>query len=147
MTTASPGYGHLWALTDRYGTYEHAEGTVARREHGYCTDDVARLLVVVARERRPTAMTRQLERGALRFVADAQDVTGASRNRRSANGRWHGRSTVEDCWGRSLWGFGTATAGTGWMAQAALAGFERGPSDARRGPGRWRSPRWEQRPC
>lgn len=33
---------------------------------------------------------------------------GQIRNRRDAKGRWHGRHGVEDCWGRSLWAFGTA---------------------------------------
>ena len=126
MTVPVPGYAHLSAMTDELGTYEHAQGVDPCRQHGYCTDDVARVLVVTTREPAPTAVSRQLARGALRFVADAQDVTGASRNRRSVDGRWHGRHTVEDCWGRSLWGFGTASAVDGWMGQAARAGFERG---------------------
>jgi hypothetical protein len=126
MTELVPGYGHLWSITDRFGTFEHAQHAEPRRDHGYCTDDVARVLVVATRDPRPSAISRQLARGALRFVADAQDVTGASRNRRSADGRWHGHHTVQDCWGRTLWAFGTASAVDGWMGQAALAGFERG---------------------
>ena len=49
-------------------------------------------------------------------------------------GRWQGRHTVEDCWGRSLWGFGTAAARSphDWMRQDALARFERGAT--RRSP-------------
>ena len=37
-------------MTDRYGTYEHADGSAPRPEHGYCTDDMARVLVVTSRE-------------------------------------------------------------------------------------------------
>ena len=79
-----------------------------RREHGYCTDDIARVLVVTLREPDPTPEVRELTRGAFRFVAEAQGVTGDTRNRRAASGRWHGRRSVEDCWGRSLWAFGAA---------------------------------------
>jgi hypothetical protein len=126
-TTALPEFAHLVAMTDRFGTFEHADHALPRREHGYCTDDVARLLVVTMREPDPSLEVRQLARGALRFLADAQGVTGDCRNRRSADGRWHGRRTVDDCWGRSLWGLGTAAVrGAGWFGQDALAYFEHG---------------------
>lgn len=126
MRTA-PSFAHIAAMTDGYGTFEHASHAVPRREHGYCTDDVARLLVVATREPDPSTLVRQLARGALRFVADAQGVTGRSRNRRDVGGRWHGRRTVEDCWGRSLWGLGTAAVhGDGRLATDALAVFEHG---------------------
>lgn len=126
MRTA-PSFAHIAAMTDGYGTFEHASHAVPRREHGYCTDDVARLLVVAAREPEQSATVRQLSRDALRFVADAQGVAGTTRNRRSADGRWHGRRGVEDCWGRSMWALGTAAgAGDDWLCQDALAYFERG---------------------
>lgn len=127
MNAAAPSFAHIAAMTDRYGTYEHAEHATPRREHGYCTDDVARLLVVATREPTRSATVLRLARGALRFLADAQGVTGRSRNRRTADGRWRGRRTVEDCWGRSLWGLGTATGHSNrGLAQAALAYFEHG---------------------
>lgn len=124
----APTFAHIWAMTDQYGTYEHADHAVPRREHGYCTDDVARLLVVATREPKPSVAVDQLARAALRFVADAQGATGDCRNRRSANGRWRGRHTVEDCWGRGLWGLGTAAdrSHDGWLAQEALTYFEHG---------------------
>lgn len=127
MSDAVPGFGHLLELTDEHGTYEHAKGAVARREHGYCTDDVARVLVVATREPHPSADVRRLAHSSLRFLADAQDSTGACRNRRSADGHWHGPHTVEDCWGRSLWGFGVAaTYRSGRLSRSALARFEQG---------------------
>jgi len=120
-------FSHILTLTDRFGTLEHADHAVGRPEHGYCTDDMARLLVVTTREPRPSGAVKGLARDALRFVADAQGVTGRIRNRRSVDGRWHGRRTVEDCWGRSVWGFGTAAAHRdGWLGQHALAYFEHG---------------------
>src|SRR5262249_2196288 len=48
-------FGHLLDLSDSTGVFEHAKRTTVRRRHGYCTDDVARALVVLMREpeRRP----------------------------------------------------------------------------------------------
>jgi hypothetical protein len=134
MSGATPGWAHVRAMSDRYGTFEHAEGPEPRVEHGYCTDDVARVLLLAARERNPSPLTRQLRDDALRFVTDAQDPTGATRNRRSADGRWHGRHRVEDAWGRSLWALGVASRADGWVAQAALAAFERGAERRSRWP-------------
>ena len=125
MNAAS--FDHLLALSDHIGLFEHADHTAPRREHGYCTDDVARLLIVVAREPEPEPAVSELGRTALRFLADAQGADGRIRNRRTATGRWHGPRTVEDCWGRSVWAFGTAAgrAPENSMRQIALANFDR----------------------
>ncbi len=48
-TTPQPRFDHLLAMTDDRGTFEHAELADPRREHGYCTDDMARVLVVCTR--------------------------------------------------------------------------------------------------
>ena len=116
--------------------FEHADHAAARREHGYCTDDVARLLIVVVREPRQTPAVDDLGRTAMRFLADSQGVTGRTRNRRADGGRWHGRRGVEDCWGRSMWAFGTAArlAPEDWMRSSALAHFNHGA--AQRSPHR-----------
>ena len=135
MTEQSVDFSHLVALTDRYGTFEHARYAEARPEHGYCTDDVARLLVVAVREPDPTPDVRLLTSGAFRFLAGAQGWTGATRNRRSAAGRWHGRRSFDDCWGRSLWAFGVvAEHRTDEMGQSALQRFERGAKRRARWP-------------
>ncbi len=97
-------------MTDENGTFEHADRTTPRREHGYCTDDMARVLVVTSREPDPSADVSALARTALQFLVDAQGVGGVSRNRRSSHGAWVGRPGVKDCWGRSIWGLGTAAA-------------------------------------
>jgi hypothetical protein len=124
--TEGPRFEHLVALTDRYGTFEHAEHAVARREHGYCVDDVARVLVVTAREPRPNESVRSLAQGSLAFVGDAMTANGECRNRRSADGVWTTQSSTEDCWGRSLWGLGTAVASTQFaLPGSALPLFER----------------------
>ncbi|MEQ8841681.1 MAG: hypothetical protein RIB98_11930 [Acidimicrobiales bacterium] len=121
-------FDHLLAMSDRIGLFEHAEFHVPRREHGYCTDDVARLLVVVAREPEPDGPVLELGRTALRFLSDAQGTDGKVRNRRDADGGWFGPYSVEDCWGRSLWAFGSAARYTseGWLRQSAQAYFDHG---------------------
>jgi hypothetical protein len=123
-----PSFDHLLALSDHIGIFEHADHANPRREHGYCTDDVARLLIVIAREPEPSREVSELGRSALRFLAEAQGADGKIRNRRTASGHWQGEPTVEDCWGRSLWAFGTAAhrAPEAGMRQRALAYFERG---------------------
>jgi hypothetical protein len=125
--TDGPRFDHLVALTDRFGTFEHAEHATPRREHGYCVDDVARVLVVSAREPHPNASVRSLAQGSLAFVGDAMGPHGTCRNRRSADGSWTTVDSTEDCWGRSLWGLGTAAASMQFaIAGPALALFERG---------------------
>ena len=119
-------------MSDDTGTFEHADHVEPRRGEGYCTDDMARLLVAVAREPRPGRVAAELGRTAFRFIADAQGVTGTVRNRRAAGGRWSGRRGVEDCWGRTVWAFGTAVrrAPEEWMRQSAKSYFGRGVAAA-----------------
>ena len=129
MTTAPrPSFAHIASMTDDRGTFEHADHTQPRRAHGYCTDDMARLLVVAVRERDPDGVVRSLTRTAFRFLADAQGVDGKVHNRMTERRRWDDRRRVEDCWGRSLWGFGTAAARSNadWLRQSALAMFDHG---------------------
>lgn len=128
MTAPLPRFGHLDRMTDENGTFEHADHTVPRREHGYCTDDMARVLVVTSREPDPDSVVSRLTRTALRFLVEAQDGHGASCNRMDDQGRWRDAAGVGDCWGRSLWGLGTAAARSqdATVRKTALAHFERG---------------------
>ncbi len=128
MIAPEPSFEHIIRLTDRHGTFEHADHTTPRREHGYCTDDMARLLVVTSREPTLDDVVEGLQVGALRFVIDAQGPKGDCRNRMTSDGRWHGPWVTEDCWGRSLWGLGTAAARAECPVtrDLALAAFERG---------------------
>lgn len=128
LVIPEPSFAHLLALSDDIGTFEHAELAEPRPEHGYCTDDLARVLLVVAREPRPTNAVVELGRLAMAFLAEAQSVSGTVRNRRDTRGRWHDRHGVEDCWGRSIWAFGTAArrSPTTWMGQSGLSYFSRG---------------------
>jgi hypothetical protein len=123
-----PSFGHLLSMSDRIGIFEHADHAEPRREQGYCTDDVARLLIVAVREPDRSQAVRELGRTAFRFLTASQSTTGRTRNRRAANGRWKGRHGVEDCWGRSVWAFGTAArrAPEDWMRTSAMSYFNHG---------------------
>jgi hypothetical protein len=123
----APDFRHLLAMTDVRGTFEHARFAVPRPEHGYCTDDMARVLVVAAREPVPMAGVRDLVRLSLRFLSRAQSLEGAYRNRLGPSGRWLDRPALEDSWGRSIWGLGTAagSSGTDWVRQTATSELER----------------------
>jgi hypothetical protein len=97
-------------MTDEHCTFEHALFDQPRPEHGYCTDDMARVLVVASREPKATAVARHLVDVSLRFLLEAQDARGRCRNRMNRDGVWEDRPGLDDCWGRSIWGLGTAAA-------------------------------------
>ena len=103
-------FAHLLAMSDTVGTFEHARYRTPRFEHGYCVDDVARVLIVVCAEPDRPPHLVELEQNSLRFVMDAQDLSGRTRNRRHTDGRWTSRAVTDDCWGRSVWATGTAAA-------------------------------------
>ena len=118
-------FDHLARLSDERGLFEHAEFDAPRREHGYCVDDVARALVVVSRQPDKNDALRRLNRLYLDFVLAALAADGASHNRMSVDGAWVDEPSVEDCWGRAVWGLGVAAsdAPKAGMRARALAGF------------------------
>jgi len=128
VNAPEPSFRHLVAMSDAIGTFEHADHSAPRTEEGYCVDDVARVLVATCRQPFPDETIDALCRTSYAFVVAAQSRDGSIRNRRSADGRWHGRHAVDDSWGRSIWAFGTAArrAPHAWMRDAATASFERG---------------------
>jgi hypothetical protein len=125
--TMAPVFEHLLRLTDRRGTLEHAMLAEPLPEHGYCTDDVARVLVVATRDESGDRALNGLAGLALRFLDEAQALTGACRNRMDSTGRWVDEPALEDAWGRCIWGLGTAAAHSkvAWARQSAIMQFER----------------------
>lgn len=126
LTGLTPAaWRHVLSMTDGIGMFEHADLATPRLEHGYCTDDVARLLIAIVREPMPSGALNDVARVCFRFLVGSQGVTGRTRNRRRVDGRWHGRRGVEDCWGRSAWAFGTVArlAPDEWMRAGALSYF------------------------
>jgi hypothetical protein len=125
----APSFEHLRRLTDSGGLYEHARGDRPRPEHGYCVDDVARGLVVVAREHEPSRLVHTLGRSYLDFVLAAQAPDGRFHNRRGTDLTWRDDPSLEDCWGRALWGLGAVVAAPTMPPSSrarALSAFERG---------------------
>jgi hypothetical protein len=108
VTAPQPNFDHLLQMTDAHGTFEHALFQQSRPEHGYCTDDMARVLVVASREPDAIAAVGTLAELGLRFVASALDADGRCHNRMGHGGGWQDRPGVDDCWGRAIWGLGTA---------------------------------------
>ncbi|MFL6073826.1 MAG: glycosyltransferase [Mycobacteriales bacterium] len=121
-----PPFEHLSRLSDDTGLFEHARGSLPRRECGYCVDDVARGLVVLARQPRPDAELVRLAERYLTFLAKAQAPDGAFHNRLDRHGRWEDQPGIGDWWGRALWGLGTfaARGQPEGLRQDALARFE-----------------------
>ena len=130
MTTRppEPNFDHLLRMTDQRGTFEHARFSEPRPEHGYCTDDMARVLVVAARQSDSHSETNRLAKVAIRFLNDAQSFAGPCRNRMDRNGGWTDIPATEDAWGRCLWGLGTAAAHSdvSLVRRLSVIQFERG---------------------
>jgi hypothetical protein len=89
------------------------------------------VLVVATREPGLERTLNGVARIALQFLSGAQALTGACRNRMDSKGNWVDEPAVEDAWGRSLWGLGTAAARSDvvWARQSAIMQFERGAQE------------------
>ncbi|RZU74454.1 hypothetical protein EV384_2920 [Micromonospora kangleipakensis] len=124
----APSFTHLARLSDDTGLFEHARHAIVRREHGYCTDDVARGLLVTSREPEPSAQVLGLAECYLAFLTHAQDTLGAFHNRLGHDRRWADQPGLGDWWGRALWGLGTAAARhpAAWIRAEALVAFSLG---------------------
>lgn len=124
----APSWSHIARLSDDVGIYEHARNAIARRQHGYCTDDVSRALLVACREPAPTEQVTGLAETYLAFLTHAQGGDGGFRNRLGFDRRWRDEPDVGDWWGRALWGLGTAAARSPvrWIRQEALGAFLHG---------------------
>ena len=106
---------HLVAMTDDTGLLQHAKYTVPERNHGYCTDDNARALIVAAEAHRllpeqPQRFERLCDRY-LAFLLHAFDSeSGRFRNFMGYDRQWLEAVGSEDSHGRALWGIGEAVA-------------------------------------
>jgi len=102
---------HLEAITDEIGIIQHARGPLPDLTHGYCTDDVARALLVDLlhapelgwAEVAPSAWR------AIRFLESAfADDNGRIRNFRGRAGEWLSGPSSEDAHGRAMLALGEA---------------------------------------
>jgi hypothetical protein len=114
----SPKFDHLFSLVGPFGIFEHAEHNRARIENGYCVDDVARVLLVVAKEHQSSQQLDTLMELSLSFLEGAQSSDGTFQNRRSPSGE----CLNEDCWGRAVWALGTTVVRHGHSEVGRRAG-------------------------
>jgi hypothetical protein len=112
-TPGFPSLDHLVAMTDDVGVFQHARYDIPNRSFGYCTDDVARALIVAveAARRRPTeTIGGKLVSTYLGFLHDAQQLDGWFHNFMGYDRRWQDTRGTDDSFGRAMWGLGYAAA-------------------------------------
>jgi len=102
---------HLLNMTDSTGIFQHASYTIPNFEHGYCTDDNARALILTVLLEGLGSESQRVLRAATAYAAfinAAFDVQrGRFRNFMTFNRRWVEGQDTDDCFGRSLWALGT----------------------------------------
>ncbi len=103
---ARPGLSALLRIADDCGVIQHSCFSVPDRRHGYCTDDNARALSLVARlsneGETPEAVLRLAYTSAA-FVSHAWNAeTGRFRNFMSFDRRWLDEGGSDDCCARAL---------------------------------------------
>jgi hypothetical protein len=112
---------HLDEMSDSTGIWQFARGTAPHRAYGYCTDDVARALMVDVMHGQTLGLgpvAGAVERD-VAFIAQAFDAeSGRFRNMRDAKGAWVPGSFSEDCHARALLGLGMLLA---WHPEPHLA--------------------------
>jgi len=102
---------YLMAMTDSTGMLQHARYTIPDRNHGYCTDDNARALIVALQayqlKKKPEFL--RLIHTYLSFLDHAYNPkTSRFRNFMSYDRRWLEDVGSEDSHARALWGLGYA---------------------------------------
>ncbi len=130
-------FDHLARLTDSTGTFQHAVFSVPWFDHGYCTDDNARTLVLTAlldqlNERHPEIAC--VQSSAASFLHHAFDShSGRFRNFMSFERRWLEEVGSEDSHGRAVWALGALVgrsrrasmqAWAAWLFEQALPAVE-----------------------
>ncbi|HEX7490511.1 MAG TPA: hypothetical protein VF337_02275 [Candidatus Limnocylindrales bacterium] len=100
-------------MSDDIGMWQHAKGSRPNPAFGYCTDDVARALVVDMLHRR-AGETAELDAGirrSLKFLSDGFDASsGRFLNMRTAEGDWLANEASEDCHARAMVGLAAVMA-------------------------------------
>jgi hypothetical protein len=104
-----PMLDHLVAMTDDTGMIQHATHDVPNRATGYCTDDIARALIVAVTASRRSAtesIGKRLVTTYLAYLHDAQMPDGWFHNFMGYDRAWQDRRGTGDAFGRALWGLG-----------------------------------------
>jgi glycosyltransferase involved in cell wall biosynthesis len=124
-----PRLTHLAAISDDTGILQHARFAVADRDHGYCTDDNARALIVALLAQKSGRESELAGRLAGRYLGFLQHAfnpeTGRFRNFMTYDRRWTEAAGSEDSHGRALWALGFATQESARFAEASAELFLR----------------------
>ena len=117
---------HLDRMTDSTGVFQHALFAMPNPDHGYCTDDNARALiltVLLGEMGWQQPLVQRLRGTYLAFLARAFDSEkGRFRNVLRFDRHWQEDGTSEDCQGRALWALGVCLGGNLPNSEQSLAG-------------------------
>ena len=118
---------HVRLMTDETGILQHAAFSVPRYDDGYCLDDNARALLLVALVEDAGAdgveAVRTLGSRYLAFVNHAFDAQrGRFRNFMSYTREWSDACCSEDSHGRALWALGTLVGRSSDPGRQSLGG-------------------------
>jgi hypothetical protein len=111
VTGALPSLEHLLTLSDDVGLIQHATESVPNRSTGYCTDDVARALIVVLQRLQlypNDQVAARLAAVYLSYLSDAQLPDGRFHNFMSYQRTWLDEVGTHDSCGRAMWALGFA---------------------------------------
>lgn len=120
-------FRHLLRLFDGVAVMEHCWHTMPRLDHGSCSDDMARLLVVTSRAQAmgvADADVHRLSTAALAYCRAAALTGCPVRSRMDVGRRWVDEPHSADTDARVLWGIGVASAcPDSWLAVPAAELF------------------------
>jgi glycosyltransferase involved in cell wall biosynthesis len=120
-------FDHVHAMTDGTGMLQHGIFNVPRYDEGYCLDDNARALLLMALlEDAGTDHARDVRALATRYLAFVSHAFNADlgrfRNFMSYPRTWLETHGSEDCHGRALWALGTVVGRSGDPGRHSLGG-------------------------
>jgi glycosyltransferase involved in cell wall biosynthesis len=118
---------HLHRMTDHTGILQHSAFSIPRYEDGYCLDDNARALLLMALvedgEVEDRGTVRALASRYLAFVRHAFNFErGCFRNFMSYERQWLEECGSEDSHGRAVWALGSVVGRSGDPGRQSLAG-------------------------
>lgn len=101
-----PSWRAIERMSDDCGLLQHGKYRVANREHGYCTDDNARALSLIARQSRWVGESRKRDMLAYAYAAFVNHAwlpeAGRFRNFMSYGRQWLDEGGSDDCCARAL---------------------------------------------
>lgn len=120
-----PKFDHFMVLTDNVGILQHSKFAVPDRNHGYCTDDNARALIVTLMAQDLFPAKEDFYALACRYLSFLlhafNEENGRFRNFMSFDLKWQEESGSDDSHARAVWGLGMAVGLSKWDNLTAMA--------------------------